>query len=260
MLKPKPSGINTTRANTILINDEEYEVKELESVETDSGRIVTYYIPELERDYTYLIPSGTNYEENRRELSYMPVQYRSKKLVNFKWDAYGDIDTTMVREIAENTLMRYDEFIRSGYGLYIYSKIPGSGKTLLACALANEIIDRRNLSVKFITAPRYVDLPVEERREYMNCSLLILDDWGTQSEKQEWVVEVLFKLIDYRHGNNLPTFFTSNLAPQASTKSDRIFSRINEMTIVIKLPEYSVRDEQARKRAESFMKEILKNV
>ena len=230
-------------------------------VKTEHGQLVTYLIPSLGENYTaeFYESDGSGNEDGRFDLSHMPAPYKGKYLSDFRWDVYGQTYIETVKRIVEATVTRYDEYIKTGRGLYISSKTPGSGKTMLACCLANEIIKRRDLSVKFITAPRYAKMRFEDRPEYMKCSLLILDDWGTQSEKQDWVTEALFELIDYRYEERLSTFYTSNLSQRFCSKDERTKSRITSDTTPLIMPEFSVRDEIAKKRNQSFLDEILKD-
>ena len=236
--------------------------EELEARELSNGRLVTYLVEEFAKGYTMDIfePSGSDgYMVERQDLSYMPKAYKSKTLNDFKWDAYNGEDTYMARRIVDGMINKYDMIIQSGRGLYIYSETPGTGKTMLACAIANELLKTRDMRVKFITAPKYAELKFEDRGEFMESSLLILDDWGSQSERQEWMVEALFKLIDYRYEHILPTIITSNKAPGESTKDDRSISRIKATAMQVKLPEYSVRDERANEYTKSFIAELLRD-
>lgn len=50
-----------------------------------------------------------------------------------------------------NTINNNTTFRKQGRGLYIYSNTKGSGKTLLACCLANEVLKKQDVSVKFTT-------------------------------------------------------------------------------------------------------------
>lgn len=96
----------------------------------------------------------------------------------------------------------------------------GCGKTHLAAAIANRVIERGQ-AVLFVVIPDLLDYlratfgphsPVtyDERFDQVrNAPLLILDDLGTQSST-EWAQEKLFQLLNYRYNARLPTVITSN--------------------------------------------------
>ena len=48
-------------------------------------------------------------------------------------------------------------FQREGRGLYFYSDTKGSGKTMIACAVANEILKTHDISVKFTSVTDYIE-------------------------------------------------------------------------------------------------------
>ena len=161
-------------------------------------------------------------------------------------------------------ISRYEEFRRSGRGLYIYSATKGSGKTLLACCLANEVMERYNAVVKFVQVLDYIDLIKRkdedadmERHSLKRCGLLILDDVGVQTEKQEWINNAIFSLIDERYRNLLPTLYTSNVPIEKASGDDRIQSRIYGTSIPMLLPEISVRDQLADKYRDEFLRTVL---
>lgn len=66
--------------------------------------------------------------------------------------------------------------------------------------------------------------------------ILLIDDFGAEKQT-EWNTEILYRLINFRYENMLPTFFASNLNLQqlAEKSGDRIVSRIAEMCEVVKL-------------------------
>jgi len=96
----------------------------------------------------------------------------------------------------------------------------GCGKTHLAAAIANRVIERGE-AVLFVVIPDLLDYlraifgpnsPVtyDERFDQVrNAPLLILDDLGTQSST-EWAQEKLFQILNYRYNARLPTVITSN--------------------------------------------------
>ena len=62
-----------------------------------------------------------------------------------------------------------------------------------------------------------------------NCSLLILDDMGTERET-EWATEQLDLIVDYRYERHKALLITSNMA--LTQLSPRIADRLREGTIV----------------------------
>lgn len=66
---------------------------------------------------------------------------------------------------------------------------------------------------------------------HINASLLLLDDLGA-AKSSEWVEEVLYRIIDARYNNCLPTIFATNVASPdelATRLGERTASRLTEM-------------------------------
>jgi DNA replication protein DnaC len=125
----------------------------------------------------------------------------------------------------------------------------GAGKTHLAAALANFVVDV-GVPTLFLTVPDLLDWlrfaydsPVstfEERfEEIRNMPLLVLDDLGTQNTTA-WAQEKLFQIINDRYINRLPTVITTN--QQLSEIDGRIRSRLEDPDLVtrvfINAPDY----------------------
>lgn len=204
-------------------------------------------------------------EEYRRKRSLMPFNYLNCKPSDFNWSLYNE-DVSKLMQYANAFILNYDMFKEKGKGIYIFSKIKGSGKTMLACCLANAIMERRDICVKFISIPEFLEMTKkkykglteqEELDAIRTAELLIIDDIGTEMKK-EWVDTELFRLIDWRYSNKRVTIFTSNIEIENLKLDERIVDRIYSMCIPLKLPEISVRKAMTRKENDLFLKGVTK--
>lgn len=201
----------------------------------------------------------------RRSRSMMPFHYLDADMEKFRWDAYGS-NIAMQRKIAESFIANFNEYQKAGKGLYIFSKTKGSGKTFLSCALANEVMERLDICVKFISVPELLEMTKKSYKDFTKeegldrikeAELLILDDIGAETKK-EWVDTELFRLIDYRYSSKRVTVFTSNVAVDMLKLNERIVDRIFSMCIRLNLPEKPIRTMRADAENMEFMKNVLK--
>ena len=140
-------------------------------------------------------------------------------------------------------------------GFYFWGK-SGTGKTLLACIILQELM------LKYGTGGRFADLSRQFFQRLRNsydvananygqsgqildelilAPFIIIDDFGVQ-RNSEWESEMLYNLVDSRYSEERPTFITSNV-PLEKFKNiahGRIYSRILEMCKLIEfdLPDY----------------------
>jgi DNA replication protein DnaC len=117
--------------------------------------------------------------------------------------------------------------------------LPGSGKTHLAAAVANEAIGR-HIKTLFTIVPDMLDhlrsayapdSPVrfDVRIEAVRTIyLLILDDLGTENASP-WAGEKLYQIINYRYNHRLPTVITTN--QDLDKIEQRIRSRIVDRSL-----------------------------
>ncbi len=147
------------------------------------------------------------------------------------------------REQAERALARAKAFVAACMdgtateGLFLEGGV-GSGKTFLAAAIANALLEQ-HIPLRFLVVPDFLD---ELRASFRNdegggdvarmeavraLPVLILDDLGAHNFT-EWTKNKLLTLLNYRINYGLPTVITSNLDLQEVKDSlgDRIASRI----------------------------------
>lgn len=144
-------------------------------------------------------------------------------------------------------------------GLYLHGPT-GCGKTLIACAVINEIVRLYQEPVQYAKIGRDVlgrlrdsfnpnsDQYGEGQKieaELARIPVLVIDDFGVHQETP-WVSSVLYNLIDERYENNRITIITSNetLDSLRETTKGRLHSRLREMCqeIEIDAPDYRLRE------------------
>lgn len=242
-------------------------VDTVKRVETDDqkGVLESYNLDGYGLTQDYFYPDdGMNIGKTmqRKSRSMMPLEYVYKSANDFKWDEYRE-DMSTQKKIANVFVLKFPEFRKQGRGLFIYSKTKGSGKTFLACCIANEVLKNHDISVKFITVPEYLEvLKDKDKRESLdeiiNCSLLILDDIGVETDKQEWINNALFRLVDTRKNRMLSTIYTSNYEMENLPGEERVKERIIECSVPLIMPEQNIRRKKAEEKTKAFLQEILK--
>ncbi len=132
---------------------------------------------------------------------------------------------------------RARKFAEAPRGWLIFFGGYGSGKTHLAAAIANAVLNISYTSVLFAVVPDLLDhlrstfgpsseVAYDERFEQVRgADLLILDDLGTENATP-WAREKLFQIFNHRYNYRLPTVITSNRKPEEI--DPRIFSRMSD--------------------------------
>jgi len=201
-----------------------------------------------------------------QDMTGAPPQFEDAFLTKFGFNSYSrDMDN--LRKIAEDFLEKYRErWEKSGKGLYLWSKTPGSGKTFLACCIGKSVMVKYDLRMRFITVPDYLAKVGESyKRErgmpdetaiYRECDLLIFDDIGTQ-KSGEWQQQEVFRIINERLNAGKVIIFTSNMCPEDLNLDDRTIGRIMKKSIVLQMPEESIRNKEAKKEQDDFLRDIF---
>lgn len=119
----------------------------------------------------------------------------------------------------------------------------GTGKTHLAAAIANELIER-GIPVLFATCSEHLakikgqfntDYDGEYEMQMKDTPMLIIDDLGKE-QKTDWSKRVLFDVVNYRYEHMLPVVITTNFTEKefAEHVGNAIASRFLETGRVIK--------------------------
>lgn len=213
-------------------------------------------------DY-YLANKKISHEETqfRRARAMMPFEFVDLTGKDFDWGKYQG-DVAKQKNDVNRYILNYAQFRDNGMGLYIYSSMKGSGKTMLACCLLNEIAKRYAGSVKFINTLDFLEMTkkgykggTDETRPLYDAGLLVIDDIGVQMSK-EWVDTVFYRLINSRYTNRKPTIYTSNVEVEGLKMDDRITDRIESTTYLLKLPEESVRRQLMQQEKKRILDQI----
>lgn len=198
----------------------------------------------------------------------VPPQFCNADLTKFGFDSYSR-DMTNLRRIAEDFVYNYEmRWQKQAKGLYLWSKTPGTGKSFLSCCIGRSAMIKHNLQFRFVTAPDYLakvresysrQPGVEDRsRVYRECALLVLDDICAQ-KSGEWQDQEVFRIINERLNAGRITIYTSNTPPEELNLNPRTIGRITKSSVVLQMPEESIREKLARKEQEEFLSQILRD-
>ena len=192
-------------------------------------------------------------------------------LSEFDWGLYLDdarkpVDLSETRKFVETFVTEWQSWQEEGKGFFIWSKMRGSGKTYLASCLCNELMERYGITAKFVSASELVTIARNADKsavdEYLRdpisifqkCALLAVDDLGQAGG--EWLQDILFRVLDARMNDRLPTLVTSNMPIQDLPFEDRILDRLQKICFTIHLPDYCVRQKEANEEKREFLRKL----
>lgn len=223
-------------------------------------------------------------EQYEREISeHVELQRKHEIERKFSMSELGErfndctFDTFKARQGSdrvERLAQEYASFFpqQGGESLLIWGE-PGNGKTHLAAAICHTLKARGYVSV-FQSVPELLERikgtfnrsSRESEKEIMDalrdCDLLVLDDIGAE-KISDWVLDVMFRIIDGRYRQKKPTLLTTNFSPmellnrfmpakpsvEQEMSAKRIHDRIIEMNVIVENSSSSYRMEVARERA-----------
>lgn len=131
----------------------------------------------------------------------------------------------------------------------------GTGKTHLAAAIANNLIEK-GVMVLFDTYIGHLDrlkkeMDSDEPKGYLDkmksMPMLIIDDLGKE-KKSEWSQQILFDVLNYRYEHYLPTVITTNMTPKEIPKyvEGAVASRLMETYKAVQMRSSDYRNERNR--------------
>lgn len=185
-------------------------------------------------------------------------------------NADEDTDKEIIKK-AKNYVKHFEEMRKDNVGLLLYGNV-GSGKTYIACAIANLIITEYSYTVKMRNFAQILnDLQKGgfnlDRNEYIeqitNPTLLILDDFGIE-RNTEYALEQIYNVINARYLKARPTIITTNLnfkdmeQEQEDIMLCRIYSRIIEMCLPLRvtgLDRRKIQSKEKLKKAQNLIDE-----
>ena len=184
----------------------------------------------------------------------------SRNLINCTFDRVIAPDRQEVI-IAKNFVKNLKELSKDNNGLIFHGNV-GTGKTYLAACIANKIIEDYQIRVKMRNIPQIINdiekggFDIDKNdyyRKLSSVSLLILDDFGIEMNT-EYVNEMVYQIINTRYESKKPTIISTNiplgLIMEGSNDIDkeRIYSRLREMCIPVKIAGKDIRTELGRKK------------
>lgn len=181
-------------------------------------------VPVGDPDFGKLAPCVCRLRDREaKRLSQLRTISNMQMMERFTFDNFMPDGIGLTESRRRTLRMAYDtaaEFAEQPQGWLLLLGGYGCGKTHLAAAIANRVIERGEPAL-FVVVPDLLDhlraayspsssSSYDERFEQIrNASLLILDDLGAHSSTP-WAQEKLFSLFNYRYNAQLPTVVTSN--------------------------------------------------
>lgn len=164
-----------------------------------------------------------------------------KRFLNRVFDNYhaGSEQQNLALNISKHYANNFDDRLANGGGL-IMQGTPGTGKTHLACAIANQVISS-GYTARFTTVMQLVrqiratwkrDSEISEDqilKSIIDYDLLIIDEIGVQYETESERL-ILFDVLNGRYENVMPTILLTNLIDSelSACIGERNIDRIQE--------------------------------
>lgn len=147
------------------------------------------------------------------------------------------IDPTVKEAVRQARLYvdNFDKFREKGIGFVFYGAF-GTGKTMTACAILNELVERvegRYVTlwslIKIVKDSQQYGASEEKVRALIDVPLLVIDEIGVQ-QGNSFEENTLMQVLDERVSSNRPTIYVTNLYPDSKDESrtDTIRAKIGQ--------------------------------
>ena len=147
-----------------------------------------------------------------------------------------DLGNEKLSNMAKRYVDNFREFYKEGKGLLLHGGV-GTGKTYIACMIANALIDK-GYPVLVTNFARILSTlqGTFDKQEYLDSlnqfKLLVIDDLGIERDTG-YAKEQVFNIIDSRYRAGLPMIITTNLtmqelATENNIADKRVYDRIIE--------------------------------
>lgn len=178
--------------------------------------------------------------ERRRELAERINKYRKMGFPQSQMETWtfenDDGGNEKLTNMAKRYVNNFDTLCKDGKGLLLWGGV-GTGKTYIACMIANALIDK-GCPVLVTNFARILSTlqGTFDKQEYLDSlnkfRLLIIDDLGIERDTG-YAKEQIFNIVDSRYRAGLPMIITTNLTMQKlATEGDladkRVYDRILE--------------------------------
>lgn len=178
--------------------------------------------------------------------------------------AQDDNRNAKISDVCRRYVDHWPEMRDDNIGILFYGGV-GTGKSFLACCIANALIDKQ-VRASVTNFPRILNKLQgfgEDKQEFLDklsrYDLLVIDDLGVERDTS-YSVEQVFNVIDARSRTGKPLIVTTNLSladlqNPSSLGYARIYDRILEMCpIRLKLAGDSRRTQNAQERRDKAKK------
>ena len=174
-------------------------------------------------------------ELNERIKKYRKMGFPQSQMEYWTFDN-DDKGNEKLTNMAKRYVNHFDAMCRDGKGLLLYGGV-GTGKTYIACMIANALIDK-GVPVLVTNFARILSTlqGTFDKQEYLDSlnqfKLLIIDDLGIERDTG-YAKEQIFNIVDSRYRSGLPMIITTNLtmqklATEIELADKRVYDRILE--------------------------------